>query len=499
MRSPGPARIGVALPLFLFAACTALDNGADLVPLGSAGKGGGSSVSDGGGASEPGSSAAAGKAVGGSSSGAGEAGAANAAAGAAGASAGETGCPDAGERTQTLLGEAGEVVLTADTSWTCEHEYRLQSNVIVAPGVTLSVEPGTTIASDFKVMLLVQRGGRLAAAGSKEQPITFTSSKPEGSRAPGDYRGVVLIGDGLSHSTTAPVHDTLSDARAHYGGGQDGNQVGSCGSLRYVRIEFAGGSLDDAALPAGALTLAGCGTNTVIDHVQVHRATDGVGLLGGTVGLRHVIVTNNLFGEAIEWAGGYAGTMQFIVAQSLAASAAIQGSNSVADPLTLPVSRPTIYNATLVGSEPLVTGQHFGFLLQHGSRAVFKNSIIQGFADAAFDLRVDNAVLANELGPGKAIDISHTLMYANDALYTVKAQPLSGMESMRTQDPSLTSAAYPSAAMPDATPSFAPQDSTVNTQVAPAPAGFDATAGYRGAVPQDGADWTLGWTRFPLN
>lgn len=55
------------------------------------------------------------------------------------------------------------------------------------------------------VLLLSQRGAKLRAEGTREAPIVFTSSVAEGSRAPGDYRGLILIGDAPSHSTTARV------------------------------------------------------------------------------------------------------------------------------------------------------------------------------------------------------------------------------------------------------------------------------------------------------
>lgn len=473
-----------------FGSCTPLEDGADKLPL----------VAGGGSGAEAGVSSTSGVSFGGSSSGGKEpdggegprGGAGDAQGGAPGAA-----CPPVNERSVKRLGAEGELTIGADATWSCEHTYELANNVIVSPGVTLSIDPSVTISVQPRFMLLVQRGAHLEAAGTAEEPITFTSAKPEGSRAAGDFRGLVLIGDGPSQSSTMAVHDSLSDSRAHYGGGQAGRPDGSCGTLRYVRIQFAGGSIDDLSLPAGALTLAGCGAGTVVDHVQVHRGTDGVGLLGGTVGLRHLLVTNNLLGEAVEWSAGYTGSMQFVVAQSLGASAAMQGSNSADDEEASPVSRPTIYNATLVGSPPLVTGQHFGFVLQFGSRAVFKNSVIQGFADAAFDLRLPPNVLKNELGLGKSVDISHALLNDNTVAYSEQAQDLASMQSMRMQDPKLPAAANPTPAMPDASPLFAPKDPTVNTAPASVPAGFDTTAGFRGGVPQDGLDWTLGWTSFP--
>jgi hypothetical protein len=410
------------------------------------------------------------------------------------------GCPPASARSLENLAESGELTIASDTAWTCQHDYQLNGNVIIAPGATLAILPGTRVLMGKNVLLLSQRGAKLRAEGTQEAPIVFTSSVAEGNRAPGDYRGLILIGDAPSHSTTTPVYGTLHDSRAHFGGGQSGDPSGSCGSLRYVRVEFAGGSIDDQASPGAALTLAGCGSGTNVDYVQVHRGKDGLALLGGTVGLRHVLVTNNLLGQAIEWMGGYTGTMQFVVAQSLGASAAMQGANSSDDPEASPVSRPIIYNATLVGRTPFIeVGDHFGFRLRFGSRAVLKNSVLLGFADAAFDLDLDPSIVENQVGAGKQIDISHALLHANKASYSANAQPLMEMESMRIQDPGLPSATNPAPEAPADTPVFAPTDPTVNTQPAPVPAGFDATAGFRGAVPQDGTDWTLGWTSYPPN
>ena len=487
-----------ALPLLWFASCTPLDSENDSFTAGAAG-----SADAQAGKSSGGSAGTSNDAGAGSSNGAGQspsAGAGGDGSAAEGGSAGsDGGCPEPGERDVEPLAQAAELTLTADTTWSCEHDYRIHNNIIVAPGVTLSIAAGTTLSFDADTLLLVQRGGRIQAEGSAAAPITLTSAKPPGTRAPGDYRGLILAGNGPSQSSTVPVHDSLSDARAHYGGGQAGDPESSCGVLRYVRIEFAGGSIDDPTLPAGALTLAGCGAKTVVDYVQVQRATDGIGLLGGTAPLRHVVVSNNLLGEAIEWSAGYTGTMQFVVAQSLGASAALQGSNSADDPEASPVSRPTIYNATLIGSAPLVTGQHFGVLLQFGSRLVLKNSIVQGFADAGFDLRLDASVLKSQVGATKPIDISHALLYGNAKAYSDAASVLSTMESMRTQNPGLTSAANPSAQMPNALPIFAPSDPTVNTQPAAVPSGFDSTAGFRGGVAQDGQDWTQGWTSYPAD
>ena len=130
-------------------------------------------------------------------------------------------------------------------------------------------------------------------------------------------------------------------------------------------------------------------------------------------------------------------------------------------------------------------------MLQFGSFATLKNSIVFGFADAAFDLRLPAAVLASELGPGKSIDISHVLMHANASPYTTGSFWSRRMASMRLADPGLADALDAHRAVVLA----ADDDVLIEPQAGMPP--FDTTATYRGAMPPDGPDWTSGWTAFP--
>jgi hypothetical protein len=419
----------------------------------------------------------------------GEAGAAG-----AGGEASTDGCPPLDERTPVHLPESPgeEFVIDEDTTFDCRHVYTLEGTLLVAYGVTLTIEPGTVLLGGTGALLLVERGAELDARGTKELPIVFTSKKPVGERAAGDFRGLVLIGDGPTHTTNVPVYGTLDDSRAHYGGGPAGSPGASCGKLRYVRVEFAGGNLDEEDQPGSALTLAGCGRGTEVDYVQVHRGTDGLGLFGGTVDVRHVVVSRNSVGNAVEWTAGYTGSLQFVVAQSLGASAAIQGNNSESDPDREPRSAPVIYNASLIGSMPLVEVEHFGLLLEHGSYGTFKNSIVTGFFNAGFDLRLPSDVLENEIGSGKAIDVSHVLLFGNEADYSDAAEGLGEAAGMRSDDPGLSRAAV------GEDPSFVPEQPSVLIDVAPVSANLEGAA-FRGALPYGGEDWTTGWTAYPAN
>ena len=60
--------------------------------------------------------------------------------------------------------------LTADKVWT------LKGYVYVPEGITLTIEAGTKIISDVteKGALCIERGGKIYANGTAEQPIVFT-------------------------------------------------------------------------------------------------------------------------------------------------------------------------------------------------------------------------------------------------------------------------------------------------------------------------------------
>ena len=65
--------------------------------------------------------------------------------------------------------------ISADETWcAADSPHQMTGDVTVAPGVTLTVEPGVVAKGATTVELQVQ--GHLAAIGTPAQPITFTSS-----------------------------------------------------------------------------------------------------------------------------------------------------------------------------------------------------------------------------------------------------------------------------------------------------------------------------------
>lgn len=66
--------------------------------------------------------------------------------------------------------------------------YTLKGWIYIADGAELTIEPGTIIKGDkaTKAALIVERGGKLLAQGTAQEPIVFTSAQPAGQRRPGD-------------------------------------------------------------------------------------------------------------------------------------------------------------------------------------------------------------------------------------------------------------------------------------------------------------------------
>ncbi|UOQ65881.1 hypothetical protein [Hymenobacter volaticus] len=175
----------------------------------------------------------------------------------------QTACPAAPAPT-VLSGNLTTQTLSRNTI------YLLQGFVYVPNGVTLTIEPGTIIKGDkvSKGSLIVQRGGRLIADGTPTQPIVFTSNQPAGSRAAGDWGGIILCG---SAPQNLPGDPTIEGGPvANFGGT---NAADNSGILRYVRIEFPGVEFV-ANNEINGLTLGGVGSGTIIDYVQVSYSGD---------------------------------------------------------------------------------------------------------------------------------------------------------------------------------------------------------------------------------
>lgn len=276
--------------------------------------------------------------------------------------------------------------ISFDTTWSADSAYILKREVRVTGSARLLIEPGTRILAEKGSALVVESDARLEAVGTAEQPILFTSAARVGARKAGDWGGVVLLGLG-------PILGPNNQARFKelptppvYGGAILEN---ACGSLRHVRIEFAGDHLTAGAALAG-LTLAGCGSTTELNRVEVHRvAGDGIAILGGTVKLSEVLVSH-AEDDALDWDEGWMGQLtRLVVIQGPEADSAIEASLAHEAP-ERPWPSPKLEEIALLGDK---LGHGSGIQLRANAQAIIKDVLIQDHSEGGLALR-DPSVLA---------------------------------------------------------------------------------------------------------
>ena len=281
-------------------------------------------------------------------------------------------------------------IISEDTTWTADKQWRLTGIVYVDPGVELTLEPGVRVLGTSGSVLVIERGARIDARGTSSDPVVFTSAKPAGERAAGDWGGLVLLGDAVNMAgVDIPFSAVANGSRGEYGGDDDES---TCGTLSYVRIEFAGIS-GDGVDEVSALELAGCGSATVIDYVQVHAALDeGVDILGGAVRLRHLLVTVPGV-SGVEWAEGWHGNAQFVAVHlGNIGELGFEADESMLTPVQQPESRPEMFNMTLLASGD-AAGQ-VAIEFSQGTRAHMHNMIIAGHSYLGIEVK-DEETAAN--------------------------------------------------------------------------------------------------------
>jgi hypothetical protein len=416
--------------------------------------------------------------------------------------------------------------ITASTTWDCSHTYVIDNpspTFVMAPAV-LTIGPGTTIrGASPQSAIIITRGARLEAAGTAAQPIVFTSNRPVGMRRSGDWGGVVLLGNAAindsANMTGATGTNQLegldsTDMRGRYGGGATPDDASNCGTLRYVRIEFAGYTLSTNNELNG-LTVCACGSGTTLDYVQVHRgADDGIELFGGTANLRHAVITQS-DDDGLDWDQGWRGKAQFIVVQGPAMSGESDPSGIEADndrdvATAMPVSEPTIYNATILGPGNTVSiANNRAVVLRRGTAARMANFLLGGFPVSGIDVR-DSATFALATGAAPRLQFTSSIIWSNGSdgmqhfldnaadTFDESAWFNEAARSNRAGVDPMLPAPY-NATAPGITP---PTGSPAATGAATPPDDgfFDTSATFLGAVPPGASsNWMTGWTAFPAN
>jgi hypothetical protein len=305
--------------------------------------------------------------------------------------------------------------ISSDQRWTKNKTYRLRGYVYVTNGATLTIEPGTRIVSsrDSAGVLVIYRTAKIMAEGTAAEPIVFTSN--ETTPAPGDLGGLIIAGLAKWNGNHSVIEGGVEAQYAAFGGT---NNEDNSGTLKYVRIEYAGKAVNPGDEVNG-LSLYGVGSGTTIDYVQVVRGLDDAfEIFGGTVNCKHLIAYNNA-DDDFDFDDGYTGKIQFAISIKDPAFTDPKGtSGDISNNFEVdnvnpsngfllsraPITFPVMSNFTAIGPNNATgTSSDFGYGMRwrRGSKFILANSIVIGGQKAGLDIEQDSTASYYAAGTSK--------------------------------------------------------------------------------------------------
>lgn len=387
------------------------------------------------------------------------------------------------------------------TNWTCDKIYVLEQDaqVVIKSGV-LNIQAGTTIKGKSGSALIIEKDAAINAVGTADKPIVFTSSRPT-DQARGDWGGLVFLGKAPTNQGTDIPAEGFATPRTY--GGTDATH--NCGTLQYVRVEWAGFALStDNEL--NAITFYGCGSQTQMDHVQVHMGLDdGIEWFGGGFDAHHLIVTGAK-DDSLDLDLGFTGVLQhiFIHQDPAVGDNGFEVSNNELDFKWTPITKPKIANLTFVGSGE--TGQKSrAFTFKQGADYEIYNSIAVNSKNELFQFQ--SAETQTYMTGGQATIKGSILDTADDTTPLVKTDDGFTLDAVTLEnwlkEPSRENHVRGDAGLPSAawgSPNIKPAvGGLASTGATTLPAEFVPTT-YVGAVdPEAATDWTkAAWTNYSV-
>lgn len=246
--------------------------------------------------------------------------------------------------------------ISEDMTLAYPNTYILKGFVYVPSGRTLTIEPGVIIKGEKSTQgtLIIERGGHIIAQGTVERPIVFTSAQAPGSRKPGDWGGIILLGNAPNNIGEQTIEGGV---RSKHGGL---NPNDNSGVLSYVRVEFAGVeySTDNEI---NGITFGSVGSGTKIDHIQVScSGDDSFEWFGGTVNAKYLVAYSG-WDDDFDTDNGFNGRIQYALGvrnsqiADKSASNGFESDNNADGSTATPYTSPVFANVSLFGpvSNPL--------------------------------------------------------------------------------------------------------------------------------------------------
>jgi len=400
------------------------------------------------------------------------------------------------------------IVVTGEVAgaetWVNTNYYVLRGAVFIRNGGTLTIQAGTRVIGESGSVgtLIIERGGRLMANGTAAAPIVFTSDQAIGTRARGDWGGIIVNG-------RAPINleggEGTGEGDTGVYGGSDPND--NSGVFRYLRVEFSGIEFSpDNEL--NGIAFQGVGRGTTVDYVQAHMSRDdAIEFFGGTVDMKHSVMSNAA-DDSLDWTFGWTGRVQFaaITQRGDDADNGIEADNNEFNNNSLPRSNPQIYNITLCGDPDENEGPESprGANLRRGTAFTIRNFLVTGFKTIGIQIETSNTATTgqieagiSQMGAGVAWGI-RTPLHASVMTYVTRGT----FPNIRVNvDPGLSTTGCANHANPNFQPSsVATLAGGQLTPIQPPNDGFFEPVTFIGAVPPaPQANWMSGWTAFPQN
>lgn len=303
--------------------------------------------------------------------------------------------------------------VTSDQTWS--GDISVDGIIYVQSGATITIEAGTLIKATEGSYIFFLPGSALDAVGTSSSPIVFTSSKTEGSRNPGDWGGLLFIGNG--DISEDGIYETEGDDSQQY----PGEEAVSI-NMQYVRVEFAGSVVGESDELNGISLYAVTNTGNTFDHIQVHMGLDdGIECFGGSLNMSNLLITAS-DDDGLDLDMGYQGTITNVVVEqypttdmfvdSLTANGFEfdGGKSNVVSNLSR-ATTPTITNFLLIGGNQV---DGYGLKAREGTDITnITGGLIYGFEAGAVYLD-DGDNITCPVGPASGFSIDTSSVRKDD-------------------------------------------------------------------------------------
>jgi hypothetical protein len=470
--------------------------------------------------------------------------------------------PASGEATVTTLdfGNVAAVInadIVADRTLYADTAYTLSGFIHVANGATLTILPGTIIKGDFNVLgssLIVLKGAKIQAVGTAEAPIVFTSSRPAGQRQPGDWGGLILVGNAPNaRSGSVAVEGSGTDGttvvsgknyQVIYNGGSTATD--NSGTLAYVRVEFGGfAPVQDQEFNAFTFCAIGSGTRASFLEAM-NGLDDSYEFFGGGFDLDHLLAFET-GDDHFDMSEGWSGRMQYLIAINTTQLTPRTGAGSYSVDVegiendgcngsgcdlgfaSVPYTIPLVANFTLIGcgqAACMGTGGGHGMMLRRGTGGYYVNGVVARWTSDGVSMR-DSATFTragNTATPSATADLQlRNILFAetNGKVFQTPVNLATNAQAaLDLTANALTLSAGTAASLFTAIPAVGAAPSGIAAfDFSPAAGSAIATGGlatfagsiqakagtfvtptaYLGAAAPGGAKWWTGWTSYARN